>query len=124
MQNLELSLKKVHKKLLTGEENFYENIFADLKIPLRPVVWKADNNAEDFAGGIHNIAEIRKHGKAIQLINMFRVRGHLLANIDPLYQGSIHPSLIHLTTALRYGIMTGNSLQTALQKEVQRLERY
>ena len=86
-------LKKVHE-LLTGEESFYENIFADLKIPLRPVVWKADNNAEDFAGGIHNIAEIEKHGKAIQLINMFRVRGHLLANIDPLFpKVQYHPEL-------------------------------
>jgi 2-oxoglutarate decarboxylase len=86
-------LKKVHE-LLTGEESFYENIFSDLKIPLRPVVWKADNNAEDFAGGIHNIAEIEKHGKAIQLINMFRVRGHLLANIDPLFpKVQYHPEL-------------------------------
>jgi 2-oxoglutarate dehydrogenase E1 component len=85
-------LKKVHE-LLTGEENFYENIFADLKIPLRPVVWKADNNPEDFVS-INNIAEIEKHGKALQLINMFRVRGHLLANIDPLFpKVQYHPEL-------------------------------
>ncbi|MBS1515553.1 MAG: multifunctional oxoglutarate decarboxylase/oxoglutarate dehydrogenase thiamine pyrophosphate-binding subunit/dihydrolipoyllysine-residue succinyltransferase subunit [Bacteroidetes bacterium] len=87
-----LFLKKVHE-LLIGEENFYESIFADLKIPSRPVVWKADNNAEDFVG-INNIAEIEKHGKALQLINMFRVRGHLLANIDPLFpKVQYHPEL-------------------------------
>jgi len=85
-------LKKVHE-LLTGEDNFYENIFADLNIPVMPVHWKADNNAEDFVG-INNIKEIEKHGKAIQLINMFRVRGHLLANIDPLFpKVQSHPEL-------------------------------
>lgn len=85
-------LKKVHE-LITGEDNFYESIFADLNIPLMPVFWKADNNHEDFVG-INNIGEIEKHGKAIQLINMFRVRGHLLANIDPLFpKVQSHPEL-------------------------------
>ncbi len=85
-------LKKVHE-LLTGEDNFYQSIFSDLKIPLMPVFWKADNNPEDFVG-INNIGEIEKHGKAIQLINMFRVRGHLLANIDPLFpKVQSHPEL-------------------------------
>lgn len=77
-----LFLKKIHE-LLIGEDNFYENIFGDLKIPSRPVQWKPDNNPEDFSG-INNLKEIEKNAKVIQMINMFRVRGHLLSNLDPL----------------------------------------
>jgi 2-oxoglutarate dehydrogenase E1 component len=78
-----LFLKKLDE-LLVGEENFYKEIFEDLKLPVNPVSWKLDNNPDDFEGGINNIEELEKQTKAIQLINMFRVRGHLLANLDPL----------------------------------------
>lgn len=77
-----LFLKKLNE-LLIGEDNFYENIFNDLQIPTKPVLWKADNNPDDF-GGIKNLSEIEKQAKAIQMINMYRVRGHLLSNLDPL----------------------------------------
>ncbi|MFA5405103.1 MAG: 2-oxo acid dehydrogenase subunit E2, partial [Ignavibacteria bacterium] len=77
-----LFLKRMNE-LLIGEDNFYENIFEDLKIPTKPVLWQADNNPDDFSG-INNLNEIEKQAKAIQLINMFRVRGHLLSNLDPL----------------------------------------
>jgi len=69
--------------LLRGEENFFEEIFHDLGIPLSPVKWFVDKK-EDI-GKIKNIEEIERQAKAIQLINMYRVRGHLLANLDPLY---------------------------------------
>jgi len=78
-----LFLKKLDD-LLVGEENFYEEIFEDLKLPVYPVKWRNDNNPDDFEGGISNVEELEKQTKAIQLINMFRVRGHLLANLDPL----------------------------------------
>ncbi len=87
-----LFLKKIHE-LLIGEENFYDEIFTDLQIPLKPVSWHIDVNPEDFAA-INNIQEIEKQAKAIQLINMFRVRGHLLANLDPLKNfAHYHPEL-------------------------------
>ena len=87
-----LFLQKMHK-LIIGEDNFYDTIFADLKIPVKPVVWKLDNNPESF-DGIDNLEEIEKQAKAIQLINMYRVRGHLLANLDPLKPlAKYHPEL-------------------------------
>lgn len=78
-----LFLKKLDE-LLVGEDNFYKEIFEDMKLPVIPVSWRLDNNPDDFEGGINNIEELEKQTKAIQLINMFRVRGHLLANLDPL----------------------------------------
>ncbi len=85
-------LQKIHK-LLIGEEGFYDVIFADFKMPVKPVVWKLDNNPENF-DGIDNLEEIEKQAKTIQLINMYRVRGHLLANLDPLKpMAKYHPEL-------------------------------
>ena len=79
--------------LLRGEDNFYEEIFLDLGIPMSPVKWFVDKREED-SGKINNIEEIERQAKAIQLINMFRVRGHLLANLDPLYlKVQHHPEL-------------------------------
>jgi len=90
-----LFLKKI-SELLHGGENFYEEIFNDLEIPMSPVKWSIDKNVE-LAGEhdiIDNIEEIERQAKAIQLINMFRVRGHLLAHLDPLYlKVQYHPEL-------------------------------
>ena len=87
-----LFLQKMHK-LIIGEEGFYDNIFSDLGMPVKPVVWRSDNNPDSF-DGIDNLEEIEKQAKAIQLINMYRVRGHLLANLDPLKPiAKYHPEL-------------------------------
>ncbi len=85
-------LQKIHK-LLIGEDGFYDDIFSDLGMPVKPVMWKQDNNPENF-DGIDNLEEIEKQAKAIQLVNMYRVRGHLLANLDPLKPlARYHPEL-------------------------------
>ncbi len=87
-----LFLKTIHE-LLIGKEGFYEELFEDLDIPARPMYWRIDTNPEDF-GGIDNLEEVEKQAKMIQLINMYRVRGHLIANLDPLKpQVKYHPEL-------------------------------
>ncbi|WP_339327396.1 multifunctional oxoglutarate decarboxylase/oxoglutarate dehydrogenase thiamine pyrophosphate-binding subunit/dihydrolipoyllysine-residue succinyltransferase subunit [Microbacterium ureisolvens] len=79
-------LKKVHE-LLIGQRSFYEDIFAALRIPYAPIHWAADINVD--------LAErVDKQARVQELINSFRVRGHLMADIDPLeYVQRTHPDL-------------------------------
>jgi 2-oxoglutarate dehydrogenase E1 component len=65
--------------LLRGEHGFYEGVFADLGIPVKPYHWAVDRSA---ATG--DDAEIAKQARVLELINAYRVRGHLIADIDPL----------------------------------------
>jgi 2-oxoglutarate decarboxylase len=79
-------LKKVHE-LLIGERGFYEDIFAALRIPYDPIHWAADISV-DLADQVGKTARVQ------ELINSFRVRGHLMADIDPLeYRQRSHPDL-------------------------------
>jgi 2-oxoglutarate dehydrogenase E1 component len=79
-------LKKIHE-LLIGERGFYEGIFADLRIPYDPIHWAADIHV-DLANQVGKVARVQ------ELINSFRVRGHLMADIDPLeYKQRSHPDL-------------------------------
>jgi 2-oxoglutarate dehydrogenase E1 component len=79
-------LKKVHE-LLIGERGFYEGIFAALRIPYDPIHWASDITV-DLADSVSKTARVQ------ELINSFRVRGHLMADIDPLeYRQRSHPDL-------------------------------
>ncbi|MDR6866382.1 2-oxoglutarate dehydrogenase E1 component [Microbacterium resistens] len=79
-------LKKVHE-LLLGQRDFYDDIFRALRIPYAPIRW-ADDIAVDLAERIDKTARVQ------ELINAYRVRGHLMADIDPLeYVQRSHPDL-------------------------------
>ncbi|WP_082467530.1 multifunctional oxoglutarate decarboxylase/oxoglutarate dehydrogenase thiamine pyrophosphate-binding subunit/dihydrolipoyllysine-residue succinyltransferase subunit [Leifsonia sp. Leaf264] len=79
-------LKIVHE-LLTGKRTFYSDIFAALRIPYAPIEWAPDISV-DIASAIDKTARVQ------ELINAFRVRGHLMADIDPLeYVQRSHPDL-------------------------------
>ncbi|MGP6176546.1 multifunctional oxoglutarate decarboxylase/oxoglutarate dehydrogenase thiamine pyrophosphate-binding subunit/dihydrolipoyllysine-residue succinyltransferase subunit [Microbacterium sp. A196] len=79
-------LKKVHE-LLIGQRDFYEEIFSALRIPYAPIRWNADI-AVDLA------ERVDKQSRVQELINSYRVRGHLMADIDPLeYVQRSHPDL-------------------------------
>lgn len=68
---------KILNELLLGENDFYGQIFADLRIPYTPVVW-----ATDFHWDLAD--ENGKNTRIQDYINAFRVRGHLIADVDPL----------------------------------------
>ena len=71
------------EELLRGEDSFYERIFEDLKVPHRPIKWEIDENPGLF-GPAGSKEEIEKQARVLQLINAYRVRGHLVADLDPL----------------------------------------
>ncbi|MCX6154357.1 MAG: multifunctional oxoglutarate decarboxylase/oxoglutarate dehydrogenase thiamine pyrophosphate-binding subunit/dihydrolipoyllysine-residue succinyltransferase subunit [Candidatus Kapabacteria bacterium] len=76
-------------KLLLGEEHFYDQIFASLKIPFEPVRWAYDQSrTEGQSSDYHDYAEKSAH--VMLMINAYRVRGHLLASINPLGQESYY----------------------------------
>ena len=79
--------------LLDGEAGFYEEIFASLRMPHQPVRWETDRGSL-LPGAGARTAEIAKEAGVIQLINMYRVRGHLIADLDPLgCEPAHHPEL-------------------------------
>jgi len=79
-------LRRIHQ-LLLGEDRFYDDIFAALRIPYEPIRW-----AKDIA--LTHDSEISKTARVQELIHAYRVRGHLMADIDPLeYKQRGHPDL-------------------------------
>jgi multifunctional 2-oxoglutarate metabolism enzyme len=79
-------LKRVHQ-LLLGEEGFYDEIFRALRIPYEPIRW-----SDDIATSHDD--EISKQARILELIHAYRVRGHMMADTDPLeYRQRIHPDL-------------------------------
>ncbi len=77
-----LFLAKV-QQLLLGDEEFYDQVFADLKIPYHPLRWSADRNPALLALSTGR-EETEKQARVLQLINAYRVRGHLIADLNPL----------------------------------------
>jgi 2-oxoglutarate dehydrogenase E1 component len=79
-------LKKLHD-LLIGGEGFYDEIFAALRVPYLPIRWSRDI-------AVNHDDEIHKQARVLELIHAYRVRGHLMADIDPLeYRQRSHPDL-------------------------------
>ncbi len=77
-----LFLAKIHEFLI-GQHSFYDEIFGDLEINFTPLRWAQDYNPSLF-GGDRFSETAEKQANVLQLINAFRIRGHLLADIDPL----------------------------------------
>ncbi|WP_241002569.1 multifunctional oxoglutarate decarboxylase/oxoglutarate dehydrogenase thiamine pyrophosphate-binding subunit/dihydrolipoyllysine-residue succinyltransferase subunit, partial [Streptomyces sp. CB01881] len=79
-------LREIHR-LLLGENGFYDEIFESLRIPYEPVRWATD------VATTHD-DEVNKTARVIELIHSYRVRGHLMADTDPLeYKQRKHPDL-------------------------------
>ena len=71
-------LKRVHQMLL-GEHGFYDDIFKDLDMPYEAVKWRPDLNPIDREESM-----LAKQMAVAKLIRVHRVRGHLIADLDPL----------------------------------------
>ncbi len=79
-------LRIVHR-LLLGEDDFYDDIYESLRIPYEPIRWSQDVSAT------HD-DDLSKTVRVQKLIHAYRVRGHLLADTDPLeYRQRRHPDL-------------------------------
>jgi 2-oxoglutarate decarboxylase len=84
---------------LTGSHDFYDQIFASLGIPYEPARWAKDANPSTSEGEAERIL---KQIRVQALINMYRVRGHLNAHLDPL---SSEPPAPHVELDLAtYGL--------------------
>ena len=73
-----LFLKRVHE-LLLGEHGFYESVFQSLGVPYEAVKWRPDVNPVN-----REEAMLHKQMQVATLIRVHRVRGHLIADLDPL----------------------------------------
>ena len=91
-----LFLKKVHE-LLLGEDGFYEDIFRALGVPYEAVKWRTDVRPVD-----QEAHRLEKQMAVQRLVNMYRVRGHLIADLDPLRWRE--PHMHHELDPLTYGL--------------------
>ncbi len=69
-------LARLHA-LLLGEDGFYDDIFGALRIPYEPIRWAQDISSD-------HEDQIPKQARIMEMINAYRVRGHLMADTDPL----------------------------------------
>jgi 2-oxoglutarate dehydrogenase E1 component len=74
---------------LTGGHEFYDEVFASLGVAYEPARWSKDHNPA-VSEGDHE--RILKQIRVQELINMYRVRGHLNAHLDPLHS---EPPVLH-----------------------------
>ncbi len=73
-----LFLKRV-EELLLGDDGFYDEVFRALGVPYEAVQWRRDVNPID-----REQAMLEKQMAVANLIRVHRVRGHLIADLDPL----------------------------------------
>ncbi|MCL9761237.1 multifunctional oxoglutarate decarboxylase/oxoglutarate dehydrogenase thiamine pyrophosphate-binding subunit/dihydrolipoyllysine-residue succinyltransferase subunit [Frankia sp. AiPa1] len=79
-------LRRMHQ-LLLGEDGFYDEIFRSLRVPYEPVRWVSDRPV------VHE-GDLDHNARVLELIHAYRVRGHLMADTNPLeFAIRSHPDL-------------------------------
>src|SRR5579884_2167784 len=117
------------EELLEGEDSFYDEIFAELRIPFKPVRWEQDRRETVRAPGLSRSDEAAKEAAVLQLVRVYRVRGHLMADLDPLATARPqHPDLDPETYGLTIWdldrefntgtLLIGGERQTATLREI------
>jgi 2-oxoglutarate dehydrogenase E1 component len=91
-----LFLKRVHE-LLLGADGFYDRIFRALGVPYAAVQWRRDVNPVD-----RDQTMLEKQMAVDTLIRVYRVRGHLIADLDPL--AADEPHMENELDPLTYGL--------------------
>jgi len=87
------------QSLLDGDRNFYTDIFHALHIPYQPIKWESDHKGATQALTV----DAAKQSAVLQIVNAYRVRGHLMADLDPLngkdpdYHAELDPLTYGLT---------------------------
>ena len=78
------------ENILVGNDDFYGEIFREMGVPYVPVQWRTDSNPAR-----NTVEAEQKQAGLFQLINLYRVRGHLIADLDPLdtEPPKMHPDL-------------------------------
>jgi 2-oxoglutarate dehydrogenase E1 component len=79
------------RDLLLGQNGFYEQIFEDMRIPAVPIQWARDHHPSMFGTPLM-LDDLEKQAGVLKLINLYRVRGHLIANLDPLAESQFYHS--------------------------------
>ena len=78
---------RILHQLLLGASRFYDEVFESLRIPYEPIRWIQDISAS------HD-SDVNKTARVQELIHAYRVRGHLMADTDPLeYRQRRHADL-------------------------------
>ncbi|MFA7324937.1 MAG: multifunctional oxoglutarate decarboxylase/oxoglutarate dehydrogenase thiamine pyrophosphate-binding subunit/dihydrolipoyllysine-residue succinyltransferase subunit, partial [Candidatus Nanopelagicales bacterium] len=86
-------LRRIHE-LLLGRDGFYDEIFKSLRIPYEPIRWAKDISA-------NHETDLSKATRVQEIIHAYRVRGHLLADTDPLEtRQPAHPDLDTMSHSL------------------------
>ncbi len=122
------------QSLLQGEDNFFDRIFADLGVPYHAVRWEeASVSATPGLGFPGGMEELARQAAVLQLINAYRVRGHLIADLDPLgskphYHAELDPATYGLTIWDRdrpfiSGTLMGDKHTATLRGILERLRR-
>ena len=88
--------------LLDGADGFYDEIFEALHVPYKPITWVVETASSIAAPVQEPSIEIVKEAAVARLIHAFRVRGHLMADLDPLgkdpaYNAELDPLTYGLT---------------------------
>ncbi|MGO9027270.1 MAG: multifunctional oxoglutarate decarboxylase/oxoglutarate dehydrogenase thiamine pyrophosphate-binding subunit/dihydrolipoyllysine-residue succinyltransferase subunit [Acidimicrobiales bacterium] len=102
IQGAESGLFLAHvSECLMGRHGFYDEVFDSLEIPYEPVRWERDHDSAEV--GVDSAHQrLLKQVHVQTLINLYRVRGHLIAHLDPLdaEPPDLHPEL----DPLHYGL--------------------
>ena len=99
IQGAESGLFLAHvAECLTGGHDFYDEVFESMGVPYKAERWHADRSTTEDREQDRLVKQVHVQ----TLINMYRVRGHLIAHLDPLdaEPPRIHPELDPLTYGL------------------------